>query len=221
MVIHIVFDYDGVLVDSYSGVEAFYRIDLRRILNIDEALVDYLLYLEYLGEAIGWLREDWWPIHIPNLTEDLYDVLITRYWERRIENQKPLPGVKPLLEKMKRMGFKLHSVSYRDDIYGLKRYRIELEEFTQILDKVIIAGEDVKDRAEGLRAVLEEAGGEPVVYVDDKPLNLYKLWLVFGDQITLVHHAFTGKHYNYPWINPGKLFKTINNLHELLWIVKP
>jgi len=219
--VHVVFDYDGVVVDSYTGVEVFYLVDLPNMLRVSRDVAEHLLYIEYLGEAVGWLREDWWFDYIPGLTSELYDALITLYWERRIEYQKPLPGVKQLLEKLRRMGFKVWSVSYRDDIYGLKRYRIEVEGLAEYFDEIIVAGEDVRDRAEGLKQVLEKAGGEPVIYVDDKPLNLYKLWLVFRDKVTLVHHHYNARNplYTYPWINPSGLFKTVYNLHELLQLI--
>ncbi len=211
----IVFDIDGVLIDSYRGVEVFYKQDLPRITGINPTYTGYLLYLEMIGEAIGWLREDWWFKYIPGLDEELYDELITRYWERRIEYQTTTPGAKPILSMLRKAGVKLYSVSYRDDIYGLKKYRIMLEGLDEYFEEIIVAGEDVSSRIEGLRIVVDKEAGEEIVYVDDKPLNLYKMVKVFDDKITCIHYGFRYGKYDFPWINPGKLFNTINNLYQL------
>ena len=218
--VYLVFDVDGVLIDSYRGVEVFYQKDLPKLINIDKCSVEFLLYTEYLGEAIGWLREDWWFKYIPGMNEDLFNKLITRYWERRIEFQKLLPGTKPILEKLRDMGVKLYSVSYRDDIYGLKRYRIDLEGLTSYFKQVIIAGEDVPSRIEGLKQVIREAGGDTVIYVDDKPLNLYRIKTVLGGDLVLIQYKFRPATYDFPWINPCSCFKTIDNLYQLYWIIR-
>jgi len=214
-VVVIVFDIDGVLIDSYRGVEVFYKRDLPRITGIDPHYSDYLLYLEMIGETIGWLREDWWFKYIPGLDEELYDKLITRYWERRIEYQTTTPGAKPVLSMLKKAGVKLYSVSYRDDIYGLKKYRIMLEGLDKYFKEIIVAGEDVSSRIDGLRLVMNREADDRVIYVDDKPLNLCEIMRGLSDKIILVHYSFKYDKYEFPWLNPGQLFTSINNLYEL------
>lgn len=218
LLVVIVFDIDGVLINSYNGIEIFYREDLPQIIDLKRDYIDYLLYLEILGEAIGWLREDWWFKYIPGLTTSLYDKLITRYWERRIEYQKLMPGVKKILSMFRDSGVKLYSVSYRDDIYGLKRYRIEIEGLNKYFEEIIIAGEDVPTRVDGLKTILDKIDDE-IIYVDDKPLNLYYITTIYGDRVKCIHYGFKYGKYLFPWINPGNLFITINNLYQLYRMV--
>lgn len=220
--IGIVFDIDGVLIDSYRGVPIFYRKELPSLIGVDPDYAEYLLYMEYLGEALGLLREDWWFSEIPGLDSNTYDKLITRYWEIRIEHSRPAPGVPEVLDYLRSMGYSLYSVSYRDDIYGLKRYRIEAMGLANYFEDIIIAGEDVNSRTAGIENIMRDYNLDLLIYVDDKALNLYKIRRELSqnliDKIVLVHHGF---HYEpfYPWFNPGKLFKTINSLHELVFLI--
>ncbi len=219
MEIGVAFDFDGVLVNSYRDIEDFYYNDLPRIIDIDSRLIDYIIYMEYVAEAVGWLREDWWFKTIPSLTEESYDVLITRYWEKRIGSTILNPGIAEVLEYLRKQGIKLFSVSFRDEIYGLKRYRIELSGIDRYLDGILVVGEDVGSRSEGLSLLIEEYGLDKIIYVDDKPLNLYKIYLELGDKAMLIHYAFKGR-YDFPWYNPGSLFRSINDFHELIGVVK-
>ncbi|RLG80147.1 MAG: haloacid dehalogenase [Thermoprotei archaeon] len=215
MKIGVVFDVDGVLLDSYRGIEEFYEVYLPRIAGVNHALSSYLVYMEYLGEAIGLLRDQWWFDAVPGLTEELYDALITKYWEVRISNTTLEPGVPEVLERMRGKGYLLFSVSYRDEIYGLKRYRLEAAGLKNLFDEVVVVGEDgVSNRCEGIKYLQAKHSLDRVVYVDDKPLNLYRISIAAGDSIVLVHYRF--KHLvEFPWKNPGRLFKEVHSLYEL------
>jgi len=199
--IGVVFDIDGVLINSYNGIEYFYRRVLPQIIDIDQRLIDYLIELEYIGELTGLLREDWWFKYIPGLTEELYDKLITRYWEVRIENSKLEPGVINVLEYLANSGYRVFTVSYRDDIYGLKKYRIELMDLDKFFHEIIIVGEDFHDRVDGLKYLVKKYDLNKTFYIDDKPLNLLMIYIEMKQKPVLIHYRF--KHnIEYPWINP-------------------
>ncbi|WP_440059174.1 hypothetical protein ACSU1N_05145 [Thermogladius sp. 4427co] len=214
----IALDYDGVLVDSYRGLPVFYLKDLPELTGISREEAEFLLYMEYVGESIGLLRDDWWFRYIQGLDEEKYDVLITRYWERRIEKSIVLPGALDFLREARRKSFILAHVGYRDDIYGLKKWRIEADGLSHYFDEIIIVGEDVSTRYQGLKILIEKYNPGRIIYVDDKAQNLYILRKMLGRKIELYKASFKSI-WDFPWTNPGHLFTEINNLSELLRIL--
>lgn len=218
-------DYDGVLVDSYRGVEAFYREDARELLGISEAEAELLLYAEFLAEGSGLMREDWWPKLIPGLSEDLYDKLITRYWERRIERTVVLPGVRSALERLSAEGAVIAHVGFRDDIYGLKRERVRMDGLSEFFDEIVVVGEDYPSRAAALSALIEKYKPERLYYVDDKATNLYAVRRELSRssghssaEVRLFKVSFSSL-WDFPWKNPGGLFAELPNLLELARLV--
>lgn len=214
--IGVVFDFDGVLVDSYRGIDQFYKLDLAKRVNADDQLVEYFLYIDYLCEMLGLLREDWWFKYIPGLTEELFDELITKYWERRIENQVLLPCSKYVLEELSSEGVKLFSVSFRDDIYGLKKYRIEVAGVSELFEEILVVQEDCSDYAPCIKRLLDKHSFDELLYVDDKLTNLYKLSAALGSKVTCVHYPFLESLHGYPVVHPRSSFKTLYSLCELV-----
>ncbi|MCY0868003.1 MAG: phosphatase [Desulfurococcus sp.] len=219
--IAVALDYDGVLVDSYKGVPVFYTEDLPSLSSVSYDYAKRLLYIEYLAEGLGLLREDIWFKFIPGLTSSMLDELISRYWERRIEYSTSLPGSRHALEKLSSMNISVYHVGYRDDIYGLKEHRIESDGFTRYFREIYVVGENTSSR---LHALLEILGGHDVViYVDDKPLNLAVVEAGLRDElkgrVILVKHNFKPP-YSPAWVGPHGEYIEVSNLLDVVRLVK-
>jgi len=214
-IIILALDYDGVLVDSYRGVADFYRRDLRELMGVSKEEADFLLYLEYLSEGIGLMREDWWFKFIPGLTEERFDELISRYWERRIEKTMVLPGVVEALKLARNKNMLIAHVGYRDDIYGLKRERLEYDGLAGFFDEIIVVGEDAPTRHDAIRLLIEKYRPTRIVYVDDKAQNLYVMSKRLPPSVELFKISFSS-FWDFPWKTPAGLFMEFRNLSEVV-----
>ncbi|ADI31480.1 HAD family hydrolase [Staphylothermus hellenicus] len=209
----IIFDIDGVLIDSYSGIPIFYEKILPNMLGIDRDYSRFLLYMEYIYDQAGTLREEWWPKYF-SINEETLTYLLARYWEIRTETSELEPGTRSVLKNLKSRGWIIGSVSYRDDIYGLKLWRIKNAGLHDLFEDIIVVGEDAPSRIEGIRILARKYKPKTIVYVDDKIQNLYRI-LGKLENIVLVW-------YRYSWIN-GVLEKhvsssrihVIHNMYEL------
>jgi putative hydrolase of the HAD superfamily len=208
-------DYDGVLVDSYRGVIDFYMRDLKEMIGITREEAEFLLYMEFLSEGVGLMREDWWFKFIPRLTQELFDDLITRYWERRIERTVVLPGVVESLKKARREGVVIAHVGYRDDIYGLKRERLAYDGLIDLFDEVVVVGEDYPTRHDAIASLIDRYKPERVLYVDDKAQNLYVMRNHLPPNVELYKVSFSSL-FDFPWRNPGRVFKEFKNIYEVV-----
>jgi len=216
----IALDYDGVLVDSYNGLERFYLEDLPAITGRDQSFGKYLLYMEYLTEGCGLLRIDWWP-SVMNIQDDLLDHLLWKYWERRIENSAILPGVFTALDIFRKRNYRIIHIGFMDDIPGLKRWRLDADGLAPYFDEIIVVGEDTPSRHEALKYLEETYENSLIVYVDDKPVNLFKINAKLGNnpRILLVRKEFK-KQWSFPWDDPAGSYPTIKNLLELERILR-
>ncbi|MCD6300781.1 MAG: HAD hydrolase-like protein [Staphylothermus sp.] len=204
------FDFDGVLVDSYRSIKDFYTQILPRYVNISSWEGELLYQYEHLADKLGLLRENWWFELIPGMTNELYDELITRYWEHRISTTINIPGANQVLEELSDKCI-LASISFRDDIYGLKKFRIEYHGFTKYFQDIIVIGEDFGSRADAFNYIRNKYGDKQYVYIDDKIINLWKLskqcpW------VKLVHLSQGGEE------NVFEEVIGINSLFELTYI---
>jgi putative hydrolase of the HAD superfamily len=153
----IALDYDGVLVDSYNGLEKFYLEDFPAMTGHDTAFGRHLLYMEYLAEGCGLLRIDWWP-SIMDVQDDLLLNLLLKYWERRIENSAILPGVFTALKMFRERNYRVIHVGFMDDIPGLKRWRLDADGLAPYFDEIIIVGEDFSSRSSWLEKSSKSSG---------------------------------------------------------------
>ncbi len=213
----VVFDIDGVLVDSYKGVPVFYTRILPEKLGIPREM-GFLLYLyEMFAEGLGLLRIDWWRKKMQWIGDDELRRLLDEYWETRIKYSRLVPGAKNVLNKLREKGYIVSSVSYMDDIPGLKYRRMEMMGLVELFDDIVIAGENTGSRIEGIEEVVRRHGCDRVFYIDDKPGNLLEIknrlpWII------TVNHRYVLKH-GYSWmINVGYDYR-VNNLFELVNIV--
>lgn len=216
----IIFDIDGVLVDSYRGVPVFYKEVLPRLIDISEYEADRLIHMEMLADATGLLREDWWN-KIPYI-RPVYDELLTKYWETRIDHSELEPCTHHVLRILRSKGVILSSVSYRDDIIGLKKYRISTFGLSHYFgENILVVGEDVESRYEGIISLIEKHGVDKAYYIDDKPLSLLKIGRERPNELVLVRYMFRNNSVpGYPWGHKYCGDYCIYNLCELLKIIE-
>lgn len=215
----IVFDVDGVLIDSYSGIPLFYEKLLPSMLNIDNEYSRFLLHMEYIADQAGLLREDWWSRYIP-ADEATLNELFIKYWEIRIETSRLEPGARHVLEQLRNKGWIVASVSYRDDIYGLKTWRIIESRLYDLFDDIIVVGEDASSRTEGIHILVKKYRPKITVYVDDKIQNLYRMQQRLENTI-MVWYVFKNSWIgNLFWelIVPTRIYM-VHNLYELVKIL--
>ncbi len=213
----VVFDIDGVLVDSYKGVPVFYTRILPEKLEIPREM-GFLLYLyEMFAEGLGLLRTDWWRKKMPWIRDDELRRLLDVYWETRIKYSRLVPGAKTVLNKLREKGYIVSSVSYMDDIPGLKYRRMKMMGLVELFDNIIIAGENTRSRIEGIEEVVRRHGCDRIFYVDDKPGNLLEIKNRLPWVIT-VNHRYVLE-YGYSWMIDVGYDYRVNNLFELVPIV--
>ena len=213
----VVFDIDGVLVDSYKGVPVFYTRILPEKLGIPREM-GFLLYLyEMFAEGLGLLRIDWWRKKMQWIGDDELRRLLDEYWETRIKYSRLVPGAKTVLNKLQEKGYIVSSVSYMDDIPGLKYRRMEMMGLVELFDDIVIAGENTGSRIEGIEEVVRRHCCDRVFYVDDKPGNLLEIKNRLPWVIT-VNHRYILEH-GYSWMIDVGYDYRVNNLFELVNIV--
>lgn len=213
----VVFDIDGVLIDSYKGVPVFYTRILPEKFGIPREM-GFLLYLyEMFAEGLGLLRIDWWRKKIPWIKDDEMRRLLDEYWKARINYSTLIPGAKTVLNRLRGKGYVVSSVSYMDDIPGLKYRRMEIMGLVELFDDIVIVGENAGSRVEGIEEVARKRSCSRVFYVDDKPGNLLEIKNRLPWVIT-VNHRFVVEH-GYSWMIDVDCDYRVNNLFELVNIV--
>lgn len=216
----VIFDIDGVLIDSYRGIPVFYRRVLPKLINVPEYEIDRLIHLEMFADAVSLLREDWWSKI--DYIKPIYDELLSKYWETRIDHSMLEPCAHHVLKVLHSNGYILGSVSYRDDIIGLKKHRISIFGLSHYFGKdVLVVGEDVESRYEGIMTLIEKHGIEKAYYIDDKPLSLLNIRRKKPNELILVRYVFKRNDIPiYPWEHSYCGDHCIYNLCELLKILE-
>lgn len=209
---------DGVLIDSYRGIKIFYTKTLPSLKGFDRVDGEVLYWYEMYSEGLGVLRSEWWPRRLTWLSRRELEELMEKYWEVRIKYSRPIPGAKYVLRRLRSMGVFLGSVSYRDDIPGLKIERMKMFDLDKYFDDILIVGDHVKTRSEGLRVLRDKHMLGKVYYVDDKPGNLWRIKRVEPWVLT-INYRFQYKP-SYPWDIPYTGDYMIYSLPEIIGIIK-
>ncbi len=220
------FDFDGVLVDSYSIIPKIYRDIGRYYLNLNSDQLNNFVKDMLEGEELHDLgllgsRNQWWPLifmkyvengHLPRLEE-----VANYYWDNRIRGSRIIPNVPDTLSYLIEKGFKLVIVCSRDDIPGQKLKRIEKSGLIDFFDEVLIVGENVKTRHEAVIKIIRKytLSHDELVIVDDKVPPLLQVQELNTFTIKVDFNGPIKKAWILP-INPDLRIKTIADLKNLI-----
>jgi len=180
----ITFDFDGVLVDSYTVIPKIYKEIGEIFLGIGGAKLDRFVKDMLQGEELldlGFLgpRREWWPIimsrYVNGKPIDL-DKVDEFYWKERIKGSFIIEGVVETLELLGDNGFSLYIMCSRDDKDGSKMNRIVVSGIDKYFKDIFLIGENVSSRAEAIEAIKTKEGVDvkKILVVDDKVPPLYE-----------------------------------------------
>jgi putative hydrolase of the HAD superfamily len=173
-----VFDFDGVLVDSYSCLPVIYEL-LAEHLELGKK-VDYFVQraitYEDMEDAKGnYDRRKWWPAFFrefdPSFSEGSLDGLLKDFWRHRIRLTSIMEGARELLVFLKERGSKISIICGSDGQPSMKKRRIKESGLSRFFGHILIVGEDVSDRKQGFSILLEKfrVTGKETVFIEDKP----------------------------------------------------
>lgn len=222
-----IFDFDGVLVDSYSCLPAIYRLIAEK-LNIPESMIEAFVDASISREdeedyRMNYNRLSWWPELLDSfgvkLSYEELRRLAELYQMERIRRSKILPKVKEILDCLRDMGKILVIVAGSDGIRGEKKKRIEASGLAQYFNEIIIVGDNVPTREEAIRLVLNKYGvkQDEVVVIDDKPQPINTVKRAFPDifAVRVNFETILRK----AWIGDAMADATIGGLYELFDIL--
>ncbi|AEA48101.1 HAD family hydrolase [Archaeoglobus veneficus] len=223
----IVFDFDGVLVDSYSCLGPVYAYIAERIGlkgSARDEFVKKAIKYEDEQDALGnYDRKKWWPNLFKEfnilINEQKLDELLQIFWEKRAEESGIVKDCEKILRYLKEIDIKLAIMAGDDGRKSLKRRRIEKSGLSKFFDKILIVGEDVKNRIEGIELIKKEyelSEGDKILLVDDKPSPINEV-ANLKDVVT-VKVEFEGP-LKLAWAeecNPRFRIKTIGELKDIV-----
>ncbi len=218
----VVFDIDGVLIDSYKGIPIFYREVLPDIKGFNEVDGEVLYRYELYAEGLGFLRIDWWPRVMPWLTREKLLELLEKYWEVRHGYSRLMPGTHWLLEKLNSEGFIVSSVSYKDDLPGYKVKRIRDFGLDNYLRDILIVDKDAPTRLAGILSLMNKYSVNTAYYIDDKPGALWKIKRADKRIVTILYRFPYEEEFPWSGINAGdyvvySLPELYNLLESITW----
>jgi putative hydrolase of the HAD superfamily len=188
-IVCIVFDYDGVLVDSYSCLPKIYgviadRLGVDRELFIEKAL-EYEDIEDYKG---NYDRGSWWKKLFGEFNVSLdIDPLLELYWSLRMELSTVYGYVWDVLASLRSGGYHLFIVAGGDGVPSMKRRRIVFSGLDKYFDGILIEGEDIGGKVDGIKVIMDRFGFEEgsIMYIDDKPKPINMVKSMYPDIFTV------------------------------------
>ncbi len=196
-----VFDFDGVLVDSYFCLPLVYGhiaqyTGLEKIL--EKKFVERALKYEDEQDAVeNYDRKSWWHKLFRefrvNIDEKRLDELLQIYWKERSKESRIIEGTIKILERLRNGGATVILLAGSDGLPGGKRLRVEKSGLIRFLDDIFIVGEDLRNRVDGIKLIMEKYGIFPkqIAFIDDKPAPINEINKNFKD-ITAIKVKFEG-----------------------------
>ena len=174
----VVFDFDGVLVDSYSCLPKIYETIAREIGIKDvKSFIRVMLNFEDIMDYFGiWDRRLWFNLILrsPKIRNLDTKKLISTYWNLRVKYSIVKSESIEVLKKLNAMKIPTYIVSGSDGISGMKYRRVKTSGLDKLVKDVLVYG--VYEKIKSLTEALLEIKGKHLVakifYVDDKPKNL-------------------------------------------------
>ena len=218
----ITFDFDGVLVDSYTIIPIIYREIGEMFIGLRDGGLEKFVNEMLRGEELldlGLLgpRREWWPIIISRFVNgkpiDLEEI-DNFYWKERIEGSVIIDGVIETLETLRDKGFSLYIMCSRDDKDGSKMKRIKVTGLNKYFKDIFLVGETVETRKKALDIISNNEGVEKrnILVVDDKVPPLYE---VRREGVLLAKVDFEGP-IKMAWNLPIKPHIRVKNIREIL-----
>lgn len=183
-----IFDFDGVLVDSYSCLPSLYNYVAQyiKVENRIKNFVERALEYEDEQDAMGnYSRKSWWPTLFKEFQlyadEKKLDELLQIFHEERIKQTKVIKDVIDILKWLRSIGAKLIILASDDGQHGMKKRRIERSGLVHFFKGIFIVGDDVKDRREGIKLIMEKynASESQIIFIDDKPSPINEIYKGF------------------------------------------
>ncbi len=175
----VIFDFDGVLVDSYGGLTRVYRA-LAKKLNIADVacFIKAMLSFEDIMDYFGlWDRNLWFNLILKSSkvrSKLNVNKLVIEYWRLRIKYSKIMNNAKEVIEKLNSLGIHTYIVSGSDGVKGMKYKRIKASGFDKLVREILVYGinEKIGCLFEALNIVKRKHRRSQLFYIDDKPKNL-------------------------------------------------
>lgn len=179
------FDFDGVLVDSYSEMPNIYREIGEKFLKLKDGNLEQFVKEMLFGEELHDLgllgkRQEWWPDIFGKFENGYSNLNLGKideyYWERRVETSFVIDGTIETLSKLSEIGT-LFILCSRDDLSGHKMYRIKKSSLNRFFDEYYIIGENSSSRTEVIKMITStlEIKTREIAVFDDKVPPLYEL----------------------------------------------
>lgn len=166
-----VFDFDGVLVDSYSCLPSIYE-KLAKYFGIkSKKFVKEGIALEDKYDAMGiYDRQKWWQTFFKKYGVMDISNALQIFWEERIKRSKLMENCIEILEWLEKKHI-LAIVAGNDGIKSMKRKRIEKSGLSPFFNDILIVGEDVNSKVDGILYLMKKYKLEErdIVFIDDKP----------------------------------------------------
>jgi putative hydrolase of the HAD superfamily len=188
----VLFDLDETLIDAHVGLDAAHHAVTRKLrdylresgIDANEATIRLKLddFDDRMNMETKYDRDRWWPVlfhefglrkKVPRRTvEELTEL----YWSTYANVSEPYPDAEPMLNYLKRKGYKLGLVTDTDGRPGIKGRRLKNLDFIGMFDVVVISGEDTvhtKPSPEPFLLAASKLGlrAEECAVVGDKPFT--------------------------------------------------
>ncbi len=175
----IVFDVDGVLIDSYNCLPSIYESIGRKYFFLNgkplKSFVDAMLIAEDFNDFYRrYPPSSWWPSYFRGLgLEDRLEninVISHYYWKERMRRSVLVSGVRSTLSELIRRGYVLAVVCGTDGIPGMKQQRIQQQGLDRYFSEILIEKENILTKTDGIKQLLEKHGILPkqLLFLDDK-----------------------------------------------------
>jgi len=174
----VAFDFDGVLVDSYSCLPKIYETIAKEIGIKDvKSFIRVMLNFEDIMDYFGiWDRRLWFSLILRSskIRNSDTEKLVSTYWNLRIRHSIVKSESIEVLKKLNAMKIPTYIVSGSDGIPGMKYRRVVASGLDKLVRDVLVYSvyEKVRSLAEALLKIKEKHLAAKVFYVDDKPKNL-------------------------------------------------
>ncbi len=174
----VAFDFDGVLVDSYSELPEIYREihQMEPLLKDIPLFEELMLAIEDIMDYLG-IWDPYVAFHnIIGLPEEKARKLAFFYWDNRVKRTKIDEEARDVILELQRKNIETVILSGTDVSPGMKLKRIEESGLDVYFDNIYIHGKKgLGDLRHTLELIIEEYIDYEIFYVDDKTTNINKL----------------------------------------------